>query len=66
MTSDDHVEAQPEARFAEIPLAMALVVLRRAMWPNAREQAIQPMRLRISYSNRPTVWLDELGDWEPV
>ncbi|HEY6036228.1 MAG TPA: hypothetical protein VIV58_18255, partial [Kofleriaceae bacterium] len=66
MTSDDHVEVRPEPRFSEIPLAMALVVLRRAMWPNARDQALQPMRLRVTYSGRPSIWLDELGDWEPV
>jgi hypothetical protein len=66
MTSDDHVEAHAEARFSEIPLAMALVVLRRAMWPNAREQAIEPMRLRVTFAGRPSVWLDELGDWEPA
>jgi len=66
MTSEDHVEARPEPRFSEIPLAMALVVLRRAMWPNARDQAIEPMRLRVTYSGRPSVWLDELGDWEPA
>ena len=63
MTGDDHVEAQPEPLFSEMPLAMGLVVLRRAMWPNARESG-SPMRLRVTFARRPPVWLDELGDWE--
>ncbi|MEO6776674.1 MAG: hypothetical protein ABI467_27280 [Kofleriaceae bacterium] len=65
MTSVDHVEVHPESQFAAIPFAMALVVLRRAMWPNAREHATEPMRLRVTFGGRPSVWLDELGDWEP-
>jgi hypothetical protein len=64
MTADDHVTAQPEPLFAEMPLAMGMVVLRRAMWPNARGQALDPMRVRVTFAARPAVWLDELGDWE--
>jgi hypothetical protein len=63
MPSDNHVDAIADARFAAIPLGMALLVLRRALWPNAREQAISPMRVQISLAGRD-IWLDELGEWE--
>jgi hypothetical protein len=49
-----------------MPLAMALIILRRAMWLAPREHASDPMALRVAFDGRPQVRLDELGDWEPV
>jgi hypothetical protein len=66
MTEDDLVETRPEARFAAMPLAMAMIVLRRALWFAPRELATDPASIRVAFDGRPQVWLDELGDWEPV
>ena len=66
MTGDDLVETRPAARFAGMPLAMALIVLRRALWLAPRELASDPGSLRIAFDGRSLVRLDELGDWEPV
>jgi len=66
MTEDDLVETRPEARFAGMPLAMAMIIVRRAMWMAPREHAAAPMSLRVAFDGKPQVRLDELGDWEPV
>ncbi len=66
MTQDDLVETRPEARFAGMPLAMAMIVLRRALWFAPRELATDPASIRVAFDGRSQVWLDELGDWEPV
>lgn len=66
MTADDLVETRPEARFAGMPLAMALIILRRALWLAPRDLATDPGSLRVAFDGRPQVRLDELGDWEPV
>jgi len=66
MTEDDLIEARPEARFRGMPLAMAMIVLRRAMWFAPREMATDPASLRVAFDGRPQVRLDELGDWEPI
>jgi hypothetical protein len=66
MTADDLIEARPEARFTGMPLAMALIILRRAMWLAPRDALAEPASLRVAFDGRPQVRLDELGDWEPV
>jgi hypothetical protein len=66
MTEDDLVETRPDARFAAMPLAMAMIVLRRALWFAPREFATDPGSIRVAFDGRPQVRLDELGDWEPV
>jgi hypothetical protein len=66
MTEDDLVEIRPEARFLGMPLAMAMIVLRRALWFAPREIATDPGSIRVAFDGRPQVRLDELGDWEPV
>jgi hypothetical protein len=66
MTEDDLVETRPEARFEAMPLAMAMIILRRALWFAPRELATDPGSIRVAFDGRPQVWLDELGDWEPV
>ncbi|HEY0477033.1 MAG TPA: hypothetical protein VGD37_05885 [Kofleriaceae bacterium] len=66
MTEDDLIETRPDARFAGMPLAMALIIVRRAMWVAPRELVAEPMSLRVAFDGRSQVRLDELGDWEPV
>ena len=66
MTEDDLVETRPDARLAGMPLAMAMVILRRALWFAPRELAGDPASIRVAFDGRSQVRLDELGDWEPV
>jgi len=66
MTADDLVEARAEVRFAGMPLAMALIILRRAMWLSPRDAVAEPAWLRVVFDGRPQVRLDEMGDWEPA
>ncbi len=65
MTERDLVELRAESRFAGMPMAMALIILRRAMWPSPRERD-EPMSIRVIFELRDRVRLDELGDWEPL
>lgn len=64
MPADDLIETRPDPRLAGMPLAMAMVILRRAMWIAPRDHASSPQRLRVAFDGLPPVWLDELGDWE--
>jgi hypothetical protein len=66
MTADDLVETRPAARYPGMPLAMALIILRRALWMSPRDFAAEPSSLRVAFAGRQQVRLDELGDWEPV
>jgi hypothetical protein len=66
MTEDDLVEARPDARFTGMPIAMGLIILRRAMWLSPRELISDPMTIRVAFDGRQHVRLDELGDWEPI
>jgi hypothetical protein len=66
MTADDLVETRPDARFPAMPLAMALIILRRALWMAPRDFAAEPSSLRVAFAARQQVRLDELGDWEPI
>jgi hypothetical protein len=66
MTADDLVETRPDARFAGMPLAMALIILRRALWMAPRDFAADPSSLRVAFHGRQQVRLDERGDWEPI
>jgi len=66
MTADDLVETRPDRRLIGMPLAMALVILRRAMWMAPRDVATDPSSLRVAFDGRQQVRLDELGDWELV
>ena len=63
MTSVELVEAHPVERFAAMPLAMALLVLRRALWITPRVETTKPARLRVAFGGHAPVWLDERGDW---
>ena len=66
MSDRDLVETRPDARFAGMPGAMALVILRRALWPTPRERVTEPMTVRVTFDGRERLRLDEHGDWEPI
>ncbi len=66
MSDSDLVETRPDARFQGMPLAMSLVILRRAMWPVPLERGADAGALRVGFDGRQQVLLDELGDWQPV
>jgi len=63
MAEDDLLVVQPEARFAEMPVAMALIILRRAMWPAPRETTEASYDIRVTYRGRYRYRLTEHGDW---
>jgi hypothetical protein len=63
MTQPDVIEARPDGRFVSMPLAMAMLVLRRALWSAPREMTNKPARVRLVFDGHDPVWLDELGDW---
>jgi hypothetical protein len=64
MGERDLVAISPDGRFASMPRAMALLVLRRALWPAPRDR--DGMRVRVAFRNTPTVWLDEAGTWQTI
>lgn len=66
MPADDLIETRPDGRFAGMPVAMAMIIVRRAMWPVAREHAPAPASLRVTFEGQQRVRLDEHGEWEPV
>jgi hypothetical protein len=66
MSERDLVETRPDARFTGMPVAMAMVSLRRALWPAPRERATEPMTVRVTFDGRERFQLDEHGDWEPI
>jgi hypothetical protein len=66
MTGDSLVEVHPDARLANMPLAMALVILRRAMWAAPRDHAPDPMAIDVVFGGRAAMRLDEMGDWSLV
>jgi hypothetical protein len=63
MPDEDVIEAQPDGRFARMPVAMAMIVLRRALWSYASEPAVPPRSVQIVFAGREPVVLDELGEW---
>lgn len=66
MPADDLIETRPDPRLTGMPLAMALVILRRAMWIAPRDHADAPQALRVAFDGFPSVRLSELGDWESL
>jgi hypothetical protein len=63
MPDHDLVHAQPDGRFAGMPIAMALLILRRALWPLRLEQAVPPRSVGVGFAGRNPLVLDELGEW---
>jgi hypothetical protein len=66
MSERDLIETRPAARFAGMPVAMAMIILRRALWSAPRERATEPMTVRVTFDGRERVRLDEHGEWEPI
>jgi hypothetical protein len=66
MSEVDLVETRADARYQAMPIAMAMIVLRRALWNQPRERATDPMTVRVTYAGHQRVRLDEHGDWEPI
>ena len=65
MSESDLVEVYPDARYTGMPSAMAMVILRRALWPTPREHG-NLGSVRVAFAGRQQVRLDEHGDWEPI
>jgi hypothetical protein len=67
MSQGDRVEAYPDRRFVEMPLAMAMIILRHALWPESRISPVPgarpPLHVRIKFPAHREARLDELGDW---
>jgi hypothetical protein len=63
MPEDELVEAVPDGRFVGLPGAMAMIILRRALWPLRLEKAVPPRNVRVAFAGRVPVVLDELGEW---
>ena len=66
MTDQDHVEARPGPRFAGLPIALAMIIIRRALWTNPRDRATELYSVRVTFDGQQRVRLDEHGDWEPI
>jgi hypothetical protein len=66
MPASSVIVATPFPRFARVPLAMALIVLRRALFAGSRDEADAPRLARVTFANHASVELDELGDWWPA
>jgi len=65
MAHDDLIDVHPDGQLAGMPLAMAMVILRRALWPVPRDHATDPARVRVTFAAGRHVQLDEHGDWQP-
>jgi hypothetical protein len=63
MPEDDLIEVDPVPRLAGMPLAMAMMIVRRAMWIAPRYHTTCPQWLRVGFDNLPEVRLCELGEW---
>ena len=66
MSERDLVETRPDARLAGMPAAMAMIILRRALWPAPQGRAAAPITVRVAFDGRERLRLDEHGDWEPI
>jgi hypothetical protein len=67
LTGDDLLEVMTSQQFAGMPLAMALLVLRRALWPVSKDRSAATMSMRVVFEGRPPPYkLMESGDWEPT
>jgi hypothetical protein len=63
MSADDLLELAPDPRFAGMPRAMALIILRRALWSTPRPLPGEPAAVRVAFEGRAAIRLDEHGDW---
>lgn len=60
MTSDSSFDCLPDGRFRDMPVAMSMLVLRRALWPDGRSK--RGARVRVTYRGH-VVWLNPRGEW---
>lgn len=66
ITDPGTLEAFPDGRFRAMPLAMALLVIRRALWPQAASDPSSKLRAEIEYRGR-RVLLRAAGEWsQPI
>jgi hypothetical protein len=63
MATDDLVDVHPDGRFTGMPVAMAMLILRRALWSQPREHVGEPRSIGVAYAGNRRLRLDELGDW---
>jgi hypothetical protein len=64
MSERDRVEAYPDQRFVEMPLAMAMIILRRVLWQEPRVlPGDRPVQVRVKFPAHREARLDELGEW---
>jgi hypothetical protein len=67
MSQPDRVEAYPDQRFVKMPLAMAMIILRRVLWPESRTWPAAgdppPLHVRVKFPAHREARLDEFGDW---
>ncbi len=66
MSEADLVETRPAPRFRGMPLTLAMIVLRRALWTSPRERNTDPASIRVTYCGQQRLRLDEHGDWDPI
>lgn len=59
-TADGRFECLPDARFNAMPLAMTMIILRRALWPHGKSTG--STRVRVSYRGH-VMWLNARGEW---
>jgi hypothetical protein len=64
MPEADVVAAKPIGRFAAMPFAMAMIILRRALFPRPRDSGEARQTIKIVFSGERRAVLDELGDWD--
>jgi len=65
MPEADRVEVSPTTPFEGMPLTMAMIILRRALWGTV-DVVPEPRTIRVTYLKREDVLLDERGDWIPL
>jgi hypothetical protein len=66
MSEQDLVEVRPDGRYGGMPVAMALIILRRSLWPAPRDRVSELMTVRVTFDGHERVLLDEHGEWEPI
>ena len=66
MRERDLVETRPDPRYRGMPVAMALIILHRALWPVPLVHGGDLLTVRVVHAGGPPMRLDEQGDWEPV
>lgn len=61
MPTSDRIVVHP---LLEMPLAMAMIIIRRAMWPAPLQHRGDLRSLEVHVAHHEPLTLDELGDWQ--